>query len=260
MFVTLDMIIRSTLLQKGYPLHFYIDCMVHGREILREISLDDIAVINSVRLIPDAGNAVALPCDYQDLCRLGVQVGQKIEPLVQTDSLNRLVNKNAQGQVIPYTNAGSPNNQLNNPTNLYYTYPISYFWGETVVDDYGEFVGRLYGWGDDSNDTFQVFPERCQIQLNEHIVADFVVLDYINNGMSCDAASRVDAYAIQTITTYIMWQLKEQNRTYSTGERQLAKQEYTNQRKILRARVNQVTPDMIRRIVHKNYVLSPKYN
>lgn len=253
------MIIRSTLLQKGYPMHWYIDALIHGREILREISFDDVAVINSVRLTPDAGNAVCLPCGYQDLVRFGVQVGQKIEPLVQTDSFNRLVNRNeTTGAVIPYTNDGS--NQLNNPTNLYYTYPISYFWGETVVNDYGEFTGRLYGWGDDSNDTYQIFPERNQIQLNEHIVADFVVLDYINNGMDCDAASRVNAYAIKTITDYIMWQFKEQNRTYSMGERQMAKNQYTNQRQILRARIDPLTPDIVRRIVHKNYVLSPKYN
>src|SRR5882672_5137490 len=101
MYVCLDFIIRSSLLQKQYPIHWYLPFLVHGREITREISFDDVAVINTVKLTPNAGNAFDLPCNFQDVCKLGVQVGQQIEPLVQTESLNRLVNRNAAGDIIP---------------------------------------------------------------------------------------------------------------------------------------------------------------
>ena len=238
-------------------MHFYMDCLIHGREIGREISFDDVAVINTVRLTPNAGGAIDLPCDFQDVCKLGYQSGQMIVPLVQSNNLNRLINYSSSGEVIPYSN--NRTDGLGNPTNLYYTYPVSYFWGITTVNDWGEFTGRLYGWGDDSQDTYMIIPERNQIQLNESLCVDFVVLEYINNGMGCDAATRIDAYAMKTITAYIMWQLKEQNRNYNTGEREIARQEYLRQRQILRARLDPITPDVIRRIIHKNYVQAPKY-
>lgn len=256
-YISLDMVIRSTLLQKGYPLHWYVDALIHGREIVRDISYDVLPVITPVVLVPNAQNAVDLPCAFHDIVKFGVEVGQKIRILVSDDSINRIVNTDSNGNPIRYT---PTNNNPNSPTNLYYTYPVSYFWGVTPFNEYGEFTGKLFGWGDSSQDTYKYIVERNQIQLNENIVVDKVYLEYIDNGMTCSAASKINSYAMRAISTYILWQFKEMNRNYSLGECQAAKAIHDLEMRKLIARIDPLTVTTIKRIVTRNYVQTPKYN
>ena len=107
-------------------------------------------------------------------------------------------------------------------------------------------------------DTFQVFKERNQIQIDQKLYVENVVLQYISDGQSADAATLVDPYAIKTIQAYIDSQLKAHNRNYNMGEKQLAQNEYIRERKILRARKADWSIEKIKRIVQKNTMAAPK--
>lgn len=252
-FTSLDHIIRSTLLQLGKPIHWYVDCMVYSRECFRELTFDDLQVINTQLLtVDESGVFVDLPCDYVDFVKVGIRVGQMVRPLVQSNSINPLHNYNSDGDITTY---------LANPTdvtNVMYQYPIGLFWGTTTINDYGENIGRLFGWGAGyESDTFKVLPGRNQIQLNESITEGEIVLQYISDGGDCDAATQVDAYAQATITSYIKWQMKCNSRSYGIGDAQYSEMEYNKQRQILRARKNSMTIDDLKRILQKNYIASP---
>lgn len=256
-FYTVDTIVRNILLRKQYPLHYYLQALVYAKDALRQLHLDDLKWINTELLdVVTPGNYVNLPCDYVDKTKVGIRVGQQVKPLVEQDSLNRLHAYNDQGDISTYNNI---NQDLPDNT-IFYTYPYGLYWGVTVINDYGEDLGRLYGWGAGAQwDTYKVLPERNQIQLNESINVDKIVLEYISDGMCADAASQVDVYAQDAIEAYVFWQFKLNNRTVNLGETQMAEMEYLKQRKILRARKNTLNISDLKRIVQANTYLSPKY-
>jgi hypothetical protein len=257
---SLDFIVKNYLLKKGYPLHWYMQFMVYAADCLREITFDDLRVINT-KILPvnQKINAAELPEDYQDYVTVGVMIGQRIRPLVPTSTLNPLisldVNQNYSEQewtdnVVP---PGSNENQL-----YYGALPYAQ-WFTVRYNDYGENIGRFFGLGAGyQEDTFQVFKERNQIQLDQKFYVENIVLQYVSDGQSADAASLVDPYAIRTIQAYIDFQMKAHNRTYNMGEKQLAENNYIKERKILRARKSDWSVEKIKRIVQKNTMGAPK--
>lgn len=252
--VTLDSIVRNFLLKRGYSLHWYLQFIVYAKDCLRQLSEDDLTVVNTKLLPVNSYNAVDLPNDYLDYTLVGVRVGQNVKPLVETSKINRMVNRNDDLEPIPYGTNAVPGDEQ-----IYYGSLYPFYWNTTYWNTYGEPIGRMYGLGAGlQDDVFSVFPERGQIQLTEYLSVDNIVLEYISDGMNADAATRISPYAYDTIDAYILWQMKEHSRTYSAGEAQLAKQEYIDQRKILRARLNPMTIDMWKRIFQRASYASPK--
>ena len=117
------------------------------------------------------------------------------------------------------------------------------------------FVVLLVGW---IGIWLYFFKERNQIQIDQKLYVENVVLQYISDGQSADAATLVDPYAIKTIQAYIDSQLKAHNRNYNMGEKQLSQNEYIRERKILRARKADWSVEKIKRIVQKNTMAAPK--
>lgn len=257
---TLDSIIKSLLLKKGYPIHYYMQFLVSARDALREISLDDLKVVNTVLLTLNSYYAVDLPCDFVSETKVGARAGQFVRPMSSTDKINSLPYYNSQGQIAPYPQdtQGDLSDAIENSSWFGFS---SLFWRLTTSNEYGENIGRLFGWGAGvENDIYKVIPERGIIQFVQNINCSQIVLEYISNGMSCDAATQVSPYAWATIEAYINWQHKENNRTYGIGERQMAEQEYIKQRKILRAREGAMTIFDLKRIVQRTSYASPKYS
>ena len=64
---SLDYIVKNYLLKKGYPLHWYMQFMVYAADCLRDITFDDLRVINTKILPVNQNiNTAELPEDYQD--------------------------------------------------------------------------------------------------------------------------------------------------------------------------------------------------
>ena len=158
-----------------------------------------------------------------------------------------------------WTDNLTPPDSNNGQAQLYYGALPYAQWFTVHYNDFGENIGRFFGLGAGyQEDTFQVFKERNQIQIDQKLYVENVVLQYISDGQSADAATLVDPYAIKTIQAYIDSQLKAHNRNYNMGEKQLAQNEYIRERKILRARKADWSVEKIKRIVQKNTMAAPK--
>jgi hypothetical protein len=243
--VTLDQIVRNFLLKRRYPLHYYIDFMVYAKDCLRTLSQDDLKIINTKILTVGSINEVQLPNDFLDYVTVGLKAGQNIKPLVESSKINRLENRSTTS-FTPETYALNPVNAENQ---LYYgaVYP---FYQMVSWNEYGEPTGRFFGYGAGvQDDVFRVIPERGVIQLTEALYAPEIVLEYISDGNDADTASRISPYAYDTIEAYIMWQMKEHSRTYHEGEKMRAEQAYIGQRRILRARLSDLTVERLKRII-----------
>lgn len=245
---SLDKIVKGVLLQKGYSMHYYMQCLVYARDCYRELTFDVLRSVNSVLLNTNDSAYATLPTDYVDWTKVGVRVGQLIKPLVYSESINRLPNYDDSGSIVPY-------NGLTDNNKTYYGYLDGLYWGVTShFNSNGEFTGRFYGMGAGvQTDVFKIIPERCVIQLHETMANTTIVLEYISDGSCCSSATGVDPYAQACIDAYIKWQLKENRRDYSEGEKARAQNEYTRQRKILRARKNNMGVEEVKRLMQQAY-------
>lgn len=257
---SLDFIVKNYLLKRGYPLHWYMQFMVYAADCLRDLTFDDLKVINTKILPVDQNiNAATLPDDFQDYVTVGVMVGQRIRPLVPTSTLNPLVNLDTSTNYSETEWTDNTNPPGSNENQLYYGALPYAQWFTVHYNDFGENIGRFFGLGAGyQEDTFQIIKERNQIQLDQKFYVENIVLQYISDGQSTDAATQVNPFAIKTIQAYIDSQMKAHNRNYGIGERQMAQNEYTRERKILRARMADWSIEKIKRIVQKNTMASPK--
>ena len=252
---SLDKIVRTALLKKGYPLHYYVQFLIYARECLKELTQDDLKVYNTKVIPVNDYVAVDLPSDYLDYVVVGVMTNQGVRPLVEDRKLNVLNNFDDNYNIIKY----SATNSIADSNNLYYGALSFTNWYTVRFNSFGEGLGRSFGAKGRYSDTFVVARERNQIQLNESMDGlDYLYLQYVSDGQDSGSATTLDPYCELTVQSYILWQHKEANRTYSANDRGIAKQEYIQNRQILRARKSDLTLEVLKRIIQRNSIAAPK--
>ena len=246
-FTNVDTICRRWLLNNGYPLHFYAECLFHAADALRILSTDTLKIINTSRLPVNTYYAVDLPDDFVDDIAVTIPVGGSLQKIPKNDNLNPLRNKDDDGQFIPHTTD-------NTDQDVFFGFggAWSWYWN---VNDYGEPLGRMYGVGGGAKaNTYKVFKERRQIQLSETFTSDEIVLLYISSGTSIDNASKVDVLAWDAINAFIAWK-RSANRDNEFSPEGAA---FYNQRRLLRARLDDLTTTDIKNIIRSSYKASAK--
>jgi hypothetical protein len=252
--VSLDQIVKNILLTRKYSFHWYLEFLVHTKNILRELCFDCNIIAGRYQLLPVENFRVDLPTDYVDYTRVSVRVDQYIHPLTEDDALQLVPNYNDDFEVSPYSEGVQTMPNGSGISGFYtgYAYPFS-TWFMTGWNNWGESVGRTFGGVGSYIDTFRVDKYANQIKINEQLCGvTELLLEYISNGMDADSATHIDAYAQEAITAGAMWQFKENNRTYSAGEAEAERQKYIQQVQILRARLSNLTIDNLKRLIQKN--------
>lgn len=246
-YTSLDQITRSMLLQKGLPLHWYVQFLKYSCDCVRELTYDSMRAITTVTLPINPNDFAAdLPCDYVDWIKIGVPQGQFVQPLVQRLTINRLPNHNAQGMPVTYGDAQT--------VNMDFPFWPGY-WMFQNIDDLGENVGRLYGYNTAfTNNTFKVIPERGQIQFCESLGQNVCVLEYISSGQSASNATKIDPLCQAAVESYCDWKFKQHGKRSSPGEVQEAFQLYKIELRRFRARKDDLTPWDIRQAVYRAYM------
>jgi len=239
---TLDKIVRSALSDRGYTMHWYLQFLSYAVNGLRELNFDVLQNIKSVRLPINSYKAATLPIDYVDYVRVGNEVGQYIYPWSEKDdSFNRLNKFDSQGNKISYGDVEATNGVL--PNNW------EGFWYTNYINDKGEHLGRIFNNRPGYRESFVIIRERGEIQLDVSYTGNEIVMDYISDGMLLTASNAIHPYAIEAIKAYIFWKQKENGRHFNITERQLAKDEFYNQLRVLKGRMNNMdTGDIIRSV------------
>lgn len=251
-YTSLDTITRSVLLQKGLPLHWYVQFLKYAADAVRELSFDSMRAISAVSLPIDQRNFAAnLPCDYVDWIKIGVPQGQFVQPLVQRLSVNRLTNFNTQGLPVSYGDAQT--------VNMDFPFWPGY-WMFQNVDDLGENVGRLYGYNTAfTNNFFKVIPERGQIQFAETLQQKVCVLEYISSGQTTSNATKIDPLAQAAVEAWMDWKYKlHAGRRFNINDVEEAFRYYKIELRRFRARKNEMTPWDIRQAIYRTYMAAPK--
>jgi hypothetical protein len=249
--ISLNAIARSTCSRLRKPVHYYYQMLKTSSDCLRELIFDSIQITNTVRLPLNEFFEAEIPPDYVDFIKVGVQVGQYVRPLVSKHTLNNLADFNTStGVQQNYPNFG--NDEVEDWSGLFQ------WWGVNI-NTHGENTGGYYGLGAGSEpDTFKIIEGRNVIQCNVNVGCTQIVLEYVSDGTFANSATKIPVYAQKTIEEYNIWQFKETSRSYGAQDAQLAKQLFYREYEILRARKNNLTPELLDRIINRNRKASLK--
>lgn len=245
--------VKGFLINKQYTLHWFMQCIKYASDCLAILSADDLQIINSAVLTPNAHKAIAIPDDCIDWIRVGIENGQYVKPLTQTDGFNRTLNYDSAGNAQPWPEVEEGINTVAYFGIPYLTYYVNSY------NSRGENIGGLYGFRTDGSPyIFQVMEERNEIQLDSSLAFSKIVLDYISDGRSATAASRIPVYAEPVLRNYMDWQLDENNRSVPSGEKERKFNKYVGSRVVLRGQKNPLGADDIMAIFRNNYTATVK--
>lgn len=253
---SLDSIVCSQLLNRGYTMHRYLPFLKYASDCLRELIADDLKIINSVTLTLNSYNAIAIPSDCVDWIRIGMQNGQYVKPLMQTDGFNQQYNYQPNGQPAPWPAIAEGLSDL-----AYFGVPfLSYYVNQ--YNSRGENIGGLYGYRTDGSPfIFQVFPQRGgsgEVQFDSSLGITNCVFDYISDGRTASGISMIPYYAENCIEKYIDASLLENNRSVSDSSKERLWNKYVGARVVLRGRMNELTADDILSIFRNTYSATVK--
>ena len=246
-FTNLDTICKRWLLEKGLPLHYYLEVLLHASTCLRELNISALKVVKSAKLPVNDYFAVDLPPDFMDDIAVTIPAGNLLQPIAKTNSLSPLRTTDSDGDFTTYNFI--PDDGSSDVAG--YSGTWTWFWN---VNDYGEATGRFFGASPGSQNAYQIFKERRQIQLTESFTADSIVLLYISDGQSADNATQIDIQAQATISAFISWRTSPKADVKDSYEART----YYNERRHLVARLNDLTLSDVRSILYKNFTATMK--
>ena len=249
---TLNGIANSTLQRLRKTIHYKYQMLKTSSDCLQQLIFDTLQITNTVRLPLNEFFEAELPADYVDFIKVGVQVGQYARPLVSKHTINNMADfEPSTGVQINYPN-------INDDEVTDDWFGLFQWWGVNI-NSHGENTGGYYGLGAGSEtDTFKIVEQRNVIQCNYNVGVTHIVLEYISDGTYANSATRIPVYAQKTIEEYNIWQFKETSRSYGAQDAQLAKRLFEREHEILRGRKNNLTPELVERIINRNRKASLK--
>jgi len=248
-FTTLDEISRRALLENSKPIHYYMEYLFHSSSCVRELTFDTLKIVNTVYLPVNDYGAADLPSDYEDEVGVSFNAGDLLQPIPHINSVNPLrVHNTTTGafeqQTIP--------EQQNVDNNIFFgSQAWTWFWN---VNGFGEPVGRFFGAKGGTTIGYEIFVERRQIQLTGRFDGGGVVLQYISNGQSLDSATQIPTRALACIVSYINWKSSPN----SFNENSPEGRSFYTQKRLLRARMNELTIVDIKNILRNSYTATLK--
>lgn len=236
---TIDSIVRQVILEKSLLPHDYIRLLSFGLNCLKELNMDSIGKVKTVILKPDQFSQAPLPCDYVDWVRVGQPNGEYFIQFGPTNKLHR--NKAmVDGQYVPRESA-----------TLGWESPYVYWWFDS---NYNRYRNNL-GTNPPRYDEFMVLEEQGLIQFKVgYKEGDEVTMDYIYFDKT-SASSNVHKYAEETIKAYMEYKHMLSIPRAQAYDKAEAKRSYQEQRKILDFRMNDLTPEVVKRIFERRFGL-----
>ncbi len=236
----IDTIVKGELLRHNLSIHYYIQRAYLALRFLRSINFDSAYYIKTETLTV-TDNKITLPSDFVGLVRLGIKNGQYLDELAPDNKL--LSNTDTAVEEGDGTYA--------------YWYPN--------INKYGENLGGYFGYSHLSGSSYKILLEENKILINNKVsnVEDEVVLQYHSDGMTSglpyvdtpDLAVYIHPYAVDAMIAYIDWKTAVEGNRFVSRE---LKQEYFNELRKYRARINPLTMLQVKRSLRKHYHASPK--
>ena len=119
--------------------------------------------------------------------------------------------------------------------------------------------GRQYGAGGGSGvGYFRMNYEQNRLELNSDMDVDNIIVEYIADEARSQNPS-VHLYAEEALRQYIYFKLVQRKANVPASEKQIARQNYYNELRLAKARMNSFSKEEALNVIRKNFRQSPKY-
>lgn len=242
--VTLDTVVRQTLLKLGLPMHYYFRFLHYGIRCIEELNYDiplgktgainvnsTQATASNIRVVSfDVTNykRVILPQDCVDVVEVSCVVGQQLFPLVKDETLTVIQSYDGSG------------NKIETPSATPANYDIG--WAYTSesnaggYNQFGEYLGRAFAIQPKNTQTYNIDTHASEVVLNNKVSAETVVVTYITSGVTVSSENVVHPYMVDSVEKYIIYQ-KYENSRMNKDMIAVTRQNYFTARRNLRARM-----------------------
>lgn len=231
---SLDNIVRKYLQQEGLTIHDYVECLSLATDCLRELNFDTLRTVKSSKLPVNSYKAVALPADFVDWIKISYARGQYVVEMTMDNRLNRMNNLSNTGQKIPYE-------VINADESINYS----------LLDVDATYFNNNVA---ETSNSFKILKERGEIQLDNRCDAEYVILDYIGDGLDTNADTQINPQAVSTINAYIAWKRSPNRHNVQSPEGF----NFFNSHRLLRGRLNDLSLLDIIRSKEKGYTQTIK--
>lgn len=282
-FISLDQICYSWLLRQNKTIHFYYKALSLASEAIRELSLTSLPLVNH-KIIEkqDDETWFILPNDYTDWVSVGLRTGEfwrpvrvhnKLMPMPNTVSGSGSFGDDVDIDDSDWTNWLNPKtletvstfsgdffsgNSFNATLPTTTLFNGSMFNGQQFETDGGisdgdSVVSTMKSLSDESyrNDIVSINAEKGIIVTPVGFPSNELYLVYVGIG-GVDSMTHIPVIAQSTIEAYISWKYA-MNKRGGLSEGRVLKEEYNEQHRILRARLNEMTTVDVLRIMDDNY-------
>ena len=238
-FVTLDEVIQGLLVDEGKSSeHEYLRYFNIGLRGLKELNFDTVRQIKSVELQLDSKNTVTLPSDYVSYIKIGVaDYNGNVSYMGIRENIN----------FVPGTQSTTVQDNTENPPIFSYNNYDNSLWGR-----YGQ------GGGNNANGYYRENLNDRTIEFSNSNGP--IILEYVSDGSTglTGTEIKIHAFAEEALRSFIYWKSVQRKRAINMNEKMAAKNEYYNQKRLSRARMQSFNKNEALQTSRKAFKQSPK--
>lgn len=260
--MTLDQVVRRAIMEMGYTIHLYpyfYNYAVHG---LSEMQMDSIGSLKQSKL-PTATAATSIDPAYV----VGVKYlnGGHLIDIPEGPSLAveafRTKDVAATGQDFLFTFSSGQitvrRTDITKSATVDYATAAEYEYNDYNLNEHGEHVGRLFGSVHPVSQEFKYLHDTKELFI-ANIGGKEAYLLYLDNDTSLSPATVVNPIAVEALTQYIKFRHFDGKRSAQVVEKQLARRDWENAHRVMRARKYQLSVEDILQSFKRNYGLAIK--
>tara|TARA_R100000152_G_C6702239_1_gene131542 strand:- start:147 stop:839 length:693 start_codon:yes stop_codon:yes gene_type:complete len=221
---------------------------------IKELTMDATQEVKVTKLTVNNNLTADLPCDYVGYRRIGVNVPGDLGGVLETHSLSENTNIALTGDASVGCATSVSVMVTDAIENLDSTYWIANYRG-------GENIGGIYGMGGGNNTHgfYRINKEKHQIEVSSNFTTGSeIVLEYISDGSSNDGSYEIHIYAEEALRAYIWWKYCQRKRNHPLQEKEAARRDWYNEKRIAIARFNSFNKQEALDASRKNFKQSPK--
>lgn len=236
MYIKLEEIINDLLAEEGKTSeNDFLRYFKLGLNGLKELSFDVGGGIKTIELTVSSNSlTVDLPNDYVRYTKIGLYGND--------GDVHPLGIRNDKSLISTAANSSTVSDDELNPT--YFEY----------VQEFG------LGGGNNTNGYYRVDLENSTIQFTSDMSGKNIILEYISNSPihSKENAVVVHEFSADAMRSYIFWKSIQRKRNYPSPDKQEAKAEYYNNKRLARARLLSFTKQEALQTTRKAFKQAPK--
>jgi len=253
---TLDSIIREACFEvDDNGLHLYQKFLMWGMEAVKTLNMDTVSNIKTVVLTTTSAATLPFPDDYLNWIKVGFKKGDRVQVMTVNEKLT-----------THHTQDTSGNDVNNTQYTANYTSGDSFeggeyygYWFWNVYYDGGN-SGNIFGYGNgvQGDGEFKIDRENRRFQFDSGFINTQILLEYTHTGLNPSGDTMVDELMSLCVKLYILWKHSSRSKRYGLAERQMAKDEYYNERRFVGRRTSNMSTEDIVASIRNNYFLAPK--